>query len=58
MWHLYILVVALSNPLVPQHEIMKQTFDTENVCSGAGQMRVNQLNQDRNQVAGFVCLKF
>lgn len=57
MFHLYILIILLDSPLVPLWEHQEQTFDTESVCQAAGKMRTLQLNQDRNQVAGFVCLK-
>lgn len=57
-WHLHIIVVLLSNPIDTQLETVNRTFETENLCKTAGQERIDQLNQDKNQAAGFVCIKF
>jgi hypothetical protein len=58
MYHLFIVFVFLNNPAVPAMEKEAQTFTNLTVCQAAGDMRTSQLNQDRNQVTGYVCLKF
>lgn len=55
-WTLFVVLFPFNHPEMAHHEIGPVQYPTEQGCNADGKNRVDALNADRNQRAGFVCI--